>query len=262
MNKLSESDIEEFNEHGFLLVKNCFTKSEIEEAIKKTTDFETMQPNDWEYGKEMAYYETSNENENERILCRIEKYVDYHPEFQKLANSKKVLNVLEDLMGGPCILFKDKINFKRTGGGGFRPHQDVQAGWDEFAKYTMSIMVSTDRSTSENGCLEVAPGQHKRGIIGKYNKPLEGDDLNGMKFQMVPTEIGDVLFFDHFTPHQSKPNKSDKPRSNIYLTYNLLSEGDHRNEYLDKKRHDFPPDNERKEGMKFQNSAIHEAKYK
>ena len=32
MNKLSESDIEEFNEHGFLLVKNCFTTSEIEEA--------------------------------------------------------------------------------------------------------------------------------------------------------------------------------------------------------------------------------------
>ena len=47
--------------------------------------------------------------------------------FQNLANSKKLLNVLEDLMGGPCILFKDKINFKRPGAGGFRPHQDVQA---------------------------------------------------------------------------------------------------------------------------------------
>ena len=100
------------------------------------------------------------------------------------------------------------------------------------------------------------------GIIGKYDKPLEGDDLNGMKFEMVPTEIGDVLFFDHFTPHQSKSNNSDKPRSNIYLTYNLLSEGDHRNEYLNRKRRELPPDNERKEGMKFENSALHEAKYK
>ena len=77
MNKLSESDIEEFNEHGFLLVKNCFTKSEIEEAIKKTTDFETMQPNDWESGKEMAYYETSKNN-SQRIIMRVENYVDYH----------------------------------------------------------------------------------------------------------------------------------------------------------------------------------------
>ena len=221
-----------------------------------------MKPNDWELGKEMAYYETSTENKNERILCRIERYVGYHSEFQKLANSKKILDALEDLMGGPCVLFKDKINFKRPGGGGFRPHQDVQARWDDFVKYTMSIMISTDRSTPENGCLEVAPGYHKRGLIGKYDRPLEGDDLMGMKFEKVSTEIGDVLFFDHFTPHQSKPNKSNKPRSNIYLTYNLLSDGQHRDEYLDRKRRELPPDNERKNGMKFNDSAIHEAKYK
>jgi hypothetical protein len=30
---------------------------------------------------------------------------------------------------------------------------------------------------------------------------------------------------------------------------------------LDKKRHDFPPDAERKEGMKLKNSPLHEAKY-
>jgi len=30
---------------------------------------------------------------------------------------------------------------------------------------------------------------------------------------------------------------------------------------LDKKRHDFPPDGERKEDMKLKNSPIHEAKY-
>ena len=262
MKYLTESQIKKFQDDGFLLLKKFFSEEEMEPIIKSIKKFSELPYNFWEAGKEMAYYETSNENKNERILNRIEKSVDYHPEFQKLANSKKVLSAMEDLMGGPCILFKDKINFKRPGAGGYRPHQDVQAGWDEFVKYAMNIMISTDRSTPENGCLEVAPGQHKRGVIGNYDRPLEGDDLNGMKFEMVPTETGDVLFFDHFTPHQSKPNMSDKPRSNIYLTYNLLSEGDHRNEYLDKKRHDFPPDNERKEGMEFENSAIHEAKYK
>ena len=249
MDMISKADIEEFHDKGFLVVKNCFS------------NFEIKQPNDWEQGKEMAYYETSKNN-SKRIIMRVENYVDYHKIFYDFVYSKKILGVIEQVMGEEFILFKDKINFKKPGGGGFRPHQDVQARWDDFAKYTMSIMISTDRSTTENGCLEVAPGQHKRGIIGKYDRPLEGDDLNGMKFEMVPTEIGDVLFFDHFTPHQSKPNMSDKPRSNIYLTYNLLSEGDHRNEYLDKKRREFPPDNERKDGLVIKNSAIHEAKYK
>ena len=166
MKYLTELQIKKYENDGFLLLKKFFSKEEMEPIIKSINKFSGLSYNSWEAGKEMAYYETSNENENERILCRIEKYVDFHPEFQKLANSKKVLSILEDLMGGPCILFKDKINFKRTGGGGFRPHQDVQARWDEFVKYTMSVMISTDRSTPENGCLEVAPGQHKRGLIG------------------------------------------------------------------------------------------------
>ena len=274
MKYLTEQQIKKYQNDGFLLIKNFFSKDELEAINKSIEKFSKMKPNDWELGKEMAYYETSTsigdydmnktstKNENKRMLCRIEKYVDYHQEFQKLANSDRILSVLEDLMGGPCILFKDKINFKRPNGGGFRPHQDVQAKWDDFIKYAMTVMVSTDKSTPENGCLEVAPGQHKRGLIGKYNRPLNGEYLKAMKFEKVPTEIGDSLFFDHFTPHQSKSNKSNKPRSNIYLTYNLLSEGDHRNEYLDAKRRNLPPDNERKAGIKFENSAIHEAKYK
>ena len=273
MKYLTEQQIKKYQNDGFLLIKNFFSEDELETINKSIVKFSKNKPNDWELGKEMAYYETSStngelenetgtKNENKRILCRIEKYVDYHQEFQKLAYSGRILSVLEDLMGGPCILFKDKINFKRPNGGGFRPHQDVQARWDDFVKYTMSVMVSTDQSTPENGCLEVAPGQHKRGLIGKYDRPLERKDLKGMKFEKVPTEIGDVLFFDHFTPHQSKPNKSNKPRSNIYLTYNLLSDGDHRNEYLDRKRRELPPDNERHEGIKFSNSPLHDVKYK
>lgn len=262
MKYLTEMQIKNYENDGFLLLKKFFSEEEMKPTINSINEFSEKTYNSWEIGKEMAYYETSNENENERILCRIEKYVDFHPEFQNLSNSKKVSDVLEDLMGGPCVLFKDKINFKRPGAGGFRPHQDVQARWDQFVKYTMNLMISTDRSTPENGCLEVAPGHHKRGLIGNYDRPLEGDDLKGMEFKMIPTDIGDVLFFDHFTPHQSKPNMSDKPRSNIYLTYNLLSEGNYRNEYLEKKRREFPPDNERKKGIEIKNSAIHEAKYK
>ena len=132
MKCLTELQIKYYQDDGFLLLKKFFSKEEMEPIIESINKFSEIPYNFWEVGKEMAYYETSNDNENERILCRIEKYVDYHPEFQKLSNSKKILSVLEDLMGGPCILFKDKINFKRPGAGGYRPHQDVQAGWDEF----------------------------------------------------------------------------------------------------------------------------------
>lgn len=261
MKFLSNKQLNDYEKNGFLLIRKFFTQNEMAGPIQSINNFSKYSIDSWELGKEMAYYETSTENQNIRILSRVEKFTDYHNEFKNLATSERLLSVLEDLMGGPCILFKDKINFKRPGGGGFRPHQDVQARWDQFVKYTMNVMISTDRSTPENGCLEVASGHHKRGLIGKYDRPLEGSDLDGMKFEMIPTDVGDVLFFDHFTPHQSKSNLSDKPRSNIYLTYNLSSDGDFRNEYLEKKRKEFPPDNERKNGIMVKNSAIHEAKY-
>ena len=40
MNKILVSDIAEFHEKGFLLVKNCFSELEINQAIKKTQEFE------------------------------------------------------------------------------------------------------------------------------------------------------------------------------------------------------------------------------
>ena len=262
MKYFNSEQINEFNRDGCLLVKNLFTEKKIDLLQKSIINFSQFKPEHWKKGKEMAYYETNLKNNNERILCRIEKYIDYHPEFKEIAYSKKIIDCVEDIMGEPCVLFKDKINFKRPGAGGFRPHQDVQARWDDFVNYTVNVLISTDKSTPENGCLEVARGHHKRGLIGKYDRPLEGKDLDGMIFEKVPTEVGDVLFFDHFTPHKSESNKSNKPRSNIYLTYNALSKGDHRMEYLERKRKELPPDNERGGNIEFENSPIHEALYK
>ena len=98
MKYLTESQIKNYNDDGFLLLKKFFSEEEMKQAIKSINKFSELSFDYWETGKEMAYYETCNENENERILCRIEKYVDYHTEFQNLANSKKLLNVLEDLL--------------------------------------------------------------------------------------------------------------------------------------------------------------------
>ena len=257
--ELSEKKIKEFKETGFLIIRGLYSNEKLKKIIQWTNEV-TNYPEI--KNKYMMYFEESKLDSKKRILSRMENIEPFHKGFSKLFISGEIQKIVSQLFNEEALLFKDKINFKKPGGGGFRPHQDVQARWDQFVEYTMSVMISTDRSTSENGCLEVAPGHHKRGLIGNYDRPLEGDDLNGMKFEMVPTEVGDVLFFDHFTPHQSKSNMSDRPRSNIYLTYNLLSDGDHRNQYLEKKRREFPPDNERKDGVKIKNSAIHEAKYK
>lgn len=256
MKYLTKENLEKFERDGYLIVKGLFDEKELSDVDKILDEFAKKKPEEWKVDREMAYYET-NLKTGERTLARVEKAVDYHKTLEKIVNSKKLMLYLEDLMGEKCVLFKDKINFKRPGGGGWAPHQDVQARWDDFASYFMNALITIDDNDIENGCLYVAPGHHKRKLIGKYDSPLQGEDLKEMIFIPLPASRGDVVFFDGYTPHKSDPNLSEKWRRNIYLTYNRISEGDQRQAYIARKRKELPPDNERTEGMKIKDCYAH-----
>ena len=85
-------------------------------------------------------------------------------------------------------------------------------------------------------------GWHKEGLIGEEWNPLDED---GLDLVPVPTAPGDVIFFDSFAPHASKPNLTAGPRRILYLTYNAAQYGDHGVQYFADKRAAFPPDVER-----------------
>jgi 2-aminoethylphosphonate dioxygenase len=137
------------------------------------------------------------------------------------------------------------------GGGGFEPHQDIQPGWDDYCPYFISVLVTIDESTVENGCLELAAGYHKQGMLGEKWKPLTDAQLAGVEFVKYPMSPGDVAFFDCFVPHQSKPNLTSRQRRNLYLTFNRAADGDHRHNYFADKRKSYPPDYEREPGKQY-----------
>jgi 2-aminoethylphosphonate dioxygenase len=140
------------------------------------------------------------------------------------------------------VLFKEKINFKMPGGPGFKVHQDQHAGWTRYAPLFVTAMVTIDPTTIENGCLELIAGRHREGLLGEEWAPLPEDAL---VLQAVPTAPGDVVFFDSFVPHASKPNFTAEPRRVLYLTYNLAEHGDQRSPYYADKHASFPPDVDR-----------------
>ena len=136
------------------------------------------------------------------------------------------------------------------GGDGFKPHQDSQAGWDSYTDFFISVLVSIDAATIENGCLELCAGHHKRGLFESW-KPLSEEDMQGMNFRPAPTEPGDVVFFDCYAPHQSAPNMSNTTRRIYYVTYNRASDGDHMAQYYADKHKKFPPDIDRDAGKEY-----------
>ena len=224
---------------GFLVVRDFFDDPTIASLLRATEELEAApeQP-----GRHWVYREDSLTEPNTQVIQRIENFCPFHPGFDQLIRQGALSDWIAALMGGPVVLFKDKINFKMPGAPGFKAHQDQQAGWTRYAPLFVTALVTIDKATLANGCLEMAPGRHRDGLIGEEFKPL---DETGLTLLPVPTNPGDVIFFDSFAPHASKPNFTGGARRLLYLTYNLRSNGDHRVQYYADKYAAFPPDIER-----------------
>lgn len=242
---LTEKQRQDFERDGFLVIRGLFDEAEIR-RITEWTEEVTAWPE--VPGKYMMYFEKSRLQPAQRILNRMEDVEPYHRGFSDLFQSEKLQGVVGELFGETAVLYKDKINFKMPGSDGFKAHQDVQAGWDTYADLHITALVSIDASTPENGCLEMAAGHHRSGLIGDKWKPLDEDAL---EYTPIPTAPGDAVFFDSYAPHRSKPNMTDKPRRVLYVTYNRASAGDHRRRYYTDKRKNYPPDCEREEGREY-----------
>jgi 2-aminoethylphosphonate dioxygenase len=233
------ADLTQFERDGFLVGRGFFNPTETAQIVRWTEEVVAMPEMP---GRHMVYYEDSLTTPGLRLIQRIENFCQYHPKFDQLIRKGTLAYWAENLLGGPVVLFKEKINFKFPGASGFKAHQDQQAGWSKYAPLFLTALMTIDPATVENGCLELGAGRHRQGLIGEEWCPLDDDSLGLVP---VPTEPGDVIFFDSFVPHASKPNFTSKPRRVLYLTYNRAEYGDQRERYFADKRKDFPPDIER-----------------
>jgi len=56
-----------------------------------------------------------------------------------------------------------------------------------------------------------------------HDLPLELVDLStGVKLGL---NVGDIAIFGAFTPHRSAPNRTDRPRRQLYLSYTADADG-------------------------------------
>jgi hypothetical protein len=232
----------QMSRHGHLLVRRFFADNQTAEILRWTEELESAPEAP---GRHWVYYEDSLTEPGRRVIQRIENFCPFHDGFDRLIRNSALTRWTASLMGGPVSLFKDKINFKMPGGPGFKAHQDQQAGWTRYAPLFVSAMVTLDAATLENGCLEMPSGPHRQMLIGEEWAPL---DEAALSLHPIPTAPGDVIFFDSFAPHASKPNFTSAPRRLLYLTYNLASHGDQRARYYADKHKSFPPDIEREAG--------------
>jgi ectoine hydroxylase-related dioxygenase (phytanoyl-CoA dioxygenase family) len=245
---MDEGQIAAFQRDGYLLLPGFFNAGEMADITRWTEELASAPE---EVGRHWVYREASLLDSEDKIIQRIENFCPFHEGFDQLVRRGRLTDTVSHLFGEQAILFKEKINFKMPGGAGFKAHQDQQAGWSTYAPLFITALVGIDASTIENGCLEVAPGWHKQGLLGEEWKPLDDKRIAEVGLKPVPTNPGDVLLFDSYVPHASAENMTGAARRILYLTYNRLSDGDQRERYYRDKFAAFPPDVARVPGSQY-----------
>lgn len=242
---ITDADIEAFERDGYLVLRRGFGAADMARIDRWTNELLAMPE---QSGTHWVFHEKSLKGDGRDLVSRIENIAPFHAGFAALAEALRA--PVGRLLGEEAALFKEKINFKMPGGDGFKPHQDSQAGWDAYADFFISVLVSIDESTVANGCLQICAGHHKRGLFQSW-EPLTETDMQGMEFKHLPTRPGDLVFFDCYAPHASEANMTDGTRRIYYATYNRKSAGDHMARYYADKHRNYPPDIDRVHGKEY-----------
>lgn len=192
-----------------------------------------------------------------------EKQIDRISRIERFANSEwnKIFEEILILAVGReesshYYLFKDKVNFMYPGGEGFKPHQDIAAGWGMYTKYHLTIALPLVSTNDENGCLWMAPLEKPgKMLTDEIFTDLTEEHVPQDKFNPVCTELGDLITFDSHIPHRSFSNKSAETRPILYLTYAFE---DKYEDYHNDKWEAVPPSSLQREGQKYRSSQSYQ----
>ncbi|EFA82004.1 hypothetical protein PPL_05239 [Heterostelium album PN500] len=247
---ISEEQRKSFNESGFLVLKDLLTEEEKVNMVAWVKEISELPPTK---GKWMQYYE-DNLVTKEKQLCRTENFTPFHDGIRSIIKGEKLMGTLAQLIGQPVLLFKEKINYKQAGGGGFPAHQDAPAYVQLGQAHHITAMLAANDSTVANGCLFVVPGSHNPAVIlpqKESDGSITDEWCDQHQWTPVECQVGDVLIFGSYIAHRSGSNNTNSSRNAVYLTYNAECDGDKRDLYYDEKRRLFPPASDREEGKDY-----------
>lgn len=217
---ISNEQIREYREQGFVLVKEFFNRDEIAMLSRAAKE-----------DRVLDQHSVSN-RDGEGGQVRLSLW--NHPGdtiYGMFARCESVVNSAEKILDGEVYHYHSKMIMKDAKvGGAWTWHQDYGYWYENgvLAPLLTSAYIAVDRATKENGCMQVIPRSHELGRVehtlsgdqAGANKERVGEILKRMPLIHVEMEPGDTLFFHCNLLHRSDQNRSDNPRWSMICCYN------------------------------------------
>lgn len=240
---LTPAQIEQFTAEGYLVVRNALQDSDLDPVIDEYAAHIDKRAHElYTAGKISQLYGGAPFNRRLALICQENNEI--YPEldimhlrgrasFAFLRNDN-LLDVVESLVGpeitcSPIQHIRPKLPSGLTPQGAdphVAPwHQDAGVTWEEADPYfILTVWLPFSEATPENGCLQIIPRTHDRGLLPHHSKPGVGTTIveEAMPADAVvtlPMQKGDLLLMDKKIPHRSTPNVADTVRWSADLRY-------------------------------------------
>lgn len=233
------TQIEEYNNKGFVILPNLFTKNEIKSLTNEIDPFISNYPSH-------VVYEANKKYVRSLSGIHLKSHVYAH-----LSRQTRLIEPIKQLLNDDVYLHQTQLPMKPAFGGEHFPwHQDFVYNHEQDGiplPKMVGVVVFLDDFHEFNGPLWVIPGSHSEGIIDTPEKlPEKHEDYDWKKetstdFTLTPDEqtitkwiekkgivslkgdAGTVLFFHLNLLHASLPNISPYQRRAIIMRYNSIN---------------------------------------
>ena len=230
---LTDGQIAQYVEQGFLLAENLFSGDELAEL---KTDLLKLARGGYPCASLKPLPNgVSDEQAMRRILCIhmphflspvVRRYTT-HPALAAVLGRIVGAHLGDGFWDGSVKCMQSMFFAKPPGKPGQAWHQD-EIYIPTRDRSLCGVWIAIDDATPDNGCLRVLPGSHRRGVLYRQRPHGREDefDLAPESFGFdsrgeipVPAPAGSAIFFNGYLLHRSRKNRSGRYRRALVNHY-------------------------------------------
>jgi phytanoyl-CoA hydroxylase len=217
---LTPSQHSEYQENGYLAISGIFPVSELDEM---NTELNRIVSQNLEKGNPVNaptpgwLLQLGLLSEKTAAFCE----------------DNRILDLIEDIVKPGIAIYSAKLVSKE-------PFESTICHWHQDNAYynktsqsetRMSVWIPLEESARDQGCLQVIPGSHKRGLQ-PFSHKEDGTCNLGIDTEIaldereyLPANAGDIVLFSAFLQHASDGNTTEKRRRAFIVSYQEATVG-------------------------------------
>jgi ectoine hydroxylase len=232
---LSAQKLEQYNEKGYVVLKNFVKGDDLSELYAFASE---------NYDKPAFYHSA------EPATGKVRSLLGFHKDSiaEKFAYSTDMKGICDQILGSDFYIHQSRINYKKgMESNGWKWHSDFETWHFQDGMPGMNCftaMIALEENTLVNGPLMVLSGSHKEFVSCEKPNSMSSAEENfadqkegipssaaieyflnkpGGKIEVLICDAGDMVLFDCNILHVSSANVTPYGRTNMFFVYNSVN---------------------------------------